>query len=320
MHDTSAAKAASVAMRSSEARMLSIADALPVMVSFIDCTYRYRFVNSRYEDHFGLDKSHFIGKSVEEMVGPAAYRVYLPFLERVSGGEPQVFEVESHQGIRPVHFFVKLIPQYDEFDEITGFHFIHQDVTDHKVENQRLSQLARADALTGLLNRSGFETAIVDAMGRSRHHMSAMALFYLDVDRFKAINDKFGHQIGDKLLRGFAARLLRAVRSADIAARLGGDEFVVIAEGVRSVDDVRSIAGKILRAMRPAFDLNGVTLSITASVGVAIYAGEDIKVYDLIQRADAALYRAKDSGRNCYAIDDDMHAFGSTSLITDMLR
>ncbi len=320
MHDTSAAKLASAAMRSSEARMLSIADALPVMVAFIDRDHRYRFVNSRYEDHFGIDKSQLLGKSVAEVIGDDAFRVYQPFFDRAAVGEAQVFEIESHAGLRPMHFMVKLIPQFDDFDHITGFHYIHQDVTDHKVENQRLSQLVRADALTGLLNRAGFESAIVEAMARSQHHLSAMALFYLDVDRFKSINDEHGHQVGDKLLRGFASRLVRAVRSADIAARLGGDEFVVIAEGLRNVDDVRSIAGKILRAMRQDFELNGSTLSITASIGVAVYTGEAVRVEELIGRADAALYRAKAAGRDRYELDDRMSTFGTTSLIAGDLH
>ena len=320
MHDTSAAKQASAAMRSSEARMLSIADALPVMVAFVDREHRYRFVNSRYEDHFGTDKSRLLGRSVPDVIGDKAFEIYRPFFERAAQGDPQVFELESHAGLRPVHFLVKLIPQFDDLDHITGFHFIHQDVTDHKVENQRLSQLARADALTGLLNRAGFESVIVEAMARSQHHLSAMALFYLDVDRFKSINDRFGHQIGDKLLRGFAQRLVRAVRSADIAARLGGDEFVVIAEGLRNVDDVRSIAGKILRAMRPDFELNGATLAITASIGVAVYTGEAVKVEELIGRADAALYRAKAAGRDRYELDDRMETFGTTSLIAGDLH
>ena len=300
--------------------MLSIADALPVMVAFIDRDHRYRFVNSRYEDHFGIDKSQLLGKSVAEVIGDDAFRVYQPFFDRAAVGEAQVFEIESHAGLRPMHFMVKLIPQFDDFDHITGFHYIHQDVTDHKVENQRLSQLVRADALTGLLNRAGFESAIVEAMARSQHHLSAMALFYLDVDRFKSINDEHGHQVGDKLLRGFASRLVRAVRSADIAARLGGDEFVVIAEGLRNVDDVRSIAGKILRAMRQDFELNGSTLSITASIGVAVYTGEAVKVEELIGRADAALYRAKAAGRDRYELDDRMSTFGTTSLIAGDLH
>ena len=317
MHDTSAMQAAASAMRSSEARMLSIADALPVHVSFLDRDYRYRFVNSIYETHFGRPRSQIVGRSVCELIGPEAYRSYAPFFERAATGQTQVFEVDSRSGVRPLHLLVKVIPEIDDDGRIDGYHFIHQDVTDHKVEHQRLSRLIRADALTGLLNRAGFESAIADAMERSRHHLASMALFYLDVDRFKAVNDRHGHQIGDKLLRGFSGRLVRAVRGADVVARLGGDEFVVIAEGVRNSDDVRSIAGKIVRAMRPAFDLGGTTLSITTSIGVAVYAGEAVAVEELIERADAALYRAKNDGRDCYALDDELQTFGATSLIAD---
>ncbi len=218
MHDTTASQAAATAMRSSEARMLSIADALPVHVSFLDREYRYRFVNSIYESHFGIDRSRIVGRTVCELIGPEAYRSYEPFLRRAATGQTQVFEVDSRSGVRPVHLLVKIIPEIDDHGRVDGYHFIHQDVTDHKVENQRLSRLIRADALTGLLNRAGFESAITDAMERSRHHLASMALFYLDVDRFKAVNDAHGHQIGDKLLRGFASRLVRAVRGADVVA------------------------------------------------------------------------------------------------------
>ena len=308
LHDTSTAKAGAAAMRSSEARMLSIANALPVLVAFIDCDYRFRFVNSRYEEHFGMARAEIVGQTVAALIGESRYQTYRPYLQKASGGEEQIFELESHAGLRPVHFRVKLIPQFDEGGVLTGYHFIHQDVTDHKTENRRLSQLARIDALTGLLNRAGFEVAIDDAMQRCRGHLSAMALFYLDVDRFKSINDEHGHLVGDALLRAFSERLLHAVRSADIVARLGGDEFVVIAEGLRNIDDVRSIAKKILRAMRPVFELNGMPLTITASVGIAGYTGDAMHPDELIKRADAALYRAKNAGRDRYDLDDPSHA------------
>jgi diguanylate cyclase (GGDEF)-like protein/PAS domain S-box-containing protein len=308
MHDTSVAKATSAAMRSSEARMLSIADALPVLVSFIDREYRYRFVNSRYEEHFGIARALIIGKSIAELIGETAFQFYLPHLERAARGETQVFELESRSGLRPVHFLVKLIPQFDDDRALTGFHFIHQDVTDHKAENRRLLQLAHADALTGLLNRAGFEIAIEEAMQRSRSHLSAMALLYLDVDRFKSVNDQHGHLIGDALLRAFAQRLLRALRSADTAARLGGDEFVVIAEGLRNIDDVRAIAKKILRTMRPTFELDGLSLTITATVGIAAFTGDAMRSEELIRRADTALYRAKNAGRDRYDLDDPSQA------------
>jgi diguanylate cyclase (GGDEF)-like protein len=188
----------------------------------------------------------------------------------------------------------------------------------NRLERVRLYQaLADTDGLTGLLNRRKSVEMIDVLLRMGRRQDQPVSLAVLDVDRFKSINDRHGHQIGDKLLRGFAARLVRAVRSADIAARLGGDEFVVIAEGVRNVDDVRSIAGKILRAMRSEFDFGGTKLSITASIGVAIYAGAELTVDELIHRADAALYRAKGSGRNCFALDDEMQTFGTTTLLSE---
>ena len=308
LHDTSAAVSAAATIRSSEARMLSIADALPVLVSFIGCDHRYRFVNSRYEEHFGTERSRIVGRTIAEMIGDEAFAVYEPYLARAARGEAQVFEVESRAGVRPAHFNVKLIPQYDDDRALIGYHFIHQDVTDHKVEQQRLSLLVQADALTGVLNRAGFESAIGLAMQHTRDHGSAMALFYLDVDRFKSINDRHGHPVGDRFLQAFAARLVRAVRGADIVSRLGGDEFVVIAEGLRSVDDVRSVARKILRAMRPEFDLTGTTLSITVSIGVAAFTGGPESAEALVARADLALYRAKDGGRDRYELDEPSRA------------
>ena len=303
LHDTSDAVSAAAAIRSSEARMSSIANALPVLVSFIDCDYRYGFVNSRYEEHFAMERSRIVGRTVAEMIGDEAFAIYQPHLACAARGETQVFEVESRAGVRPAHFNVKLLPQYDEGRTLIGYHFIHQDVTDHKVEQQRLSQLVQVDVLTGVLNRAGFEGAIGTAMQRTRDHGSAMALFYLDVDRFKSINDRHGHPVGDRFLQAFASRLVRAVRGADLVSRLGGDEFVVIAEGLRSIDDVRSVARKIVRAMRPEFDLTCTTLSITVSVGVAAFTGGPESVDALVARADLALYRAKDGGRDRYELD-----------------
>lgn len=317
MHDTSLAKGASAAMRASEARMLSIADALPVLVSFLDTSHRYVFVNSRYEDHFGIERSQIIGKPMAALLGDAAYQHYLPYLQGAATGETQVFELESRAGLRPVYFHAKLIPQFDEHRTLIGFHFIHQDVTDHKVEHRRLSQLIHADPLTGLLNRAGFEVAIETAMQRTREHGVAMALFFLDVDRFKSINDQHGHPLGDKLLRAFASRLVHAVRSADVVARLGGDEFVVIAEGLRNLDDVRSIARKILRSMRLDFELGGTQLSITASIGIAAYSGQAMKADELVKRADVALYRAKNAGRDRYDLDDPSSEQALASIESD---
>ena len=300
MHDISEAKTASTAARQSEARMRSIADSLPMLVAFMDRDCRFRFVNSHWEEFFGRPCAELIGKTIEEIAGNDVAGFYLPRFERAALGETVVFEREWDSGHARVHLHVKIIPQFDEGQGLIGFHVFHQDVTDHKVEQQRLSRLASIDRLTGLVNRAGFEAALDEAMHRSTASGKGLALIYLDVDHFKAINDTYGHPTGDALLRGFATRLTDSVRATDVVARLGGDEFVVIAENVRSIEDMGTIAEKILHAMRLPFDASGTALSITTSIGVAVFSDESVNADALIERADAALYRAKNSGRDRY--------------------
>ena len=285
------------AVRQSEARMASIADSLPMLVAFMDRECRFRFVNSRYEEFFGRSRSEIIGRTLEEITTTDVAAAYQPFFARAAEGETVVFDREATSP-RNVHFNVKIIPQFDDGQGLIGFHVMHQDVTDYKLEQQRLSQLASLDRLTGLVNRAGFEAALDKGMHRSAASGNAMALFYLDVDRFKSINDTHGHLSGDGLLRAFATRLTDSVRAGDVVARLGGDEFVVIAESLRSIDDVQCVAEKILQTMRRTFEVNGVALSITTSIGVAVFSGEAIEADALIERADAALYRAKHAGRD----------------------
>ncbi len=305
MHDISDAKAASIAIRQSEARMASISDSVPMLIAFMDRDCRYRFVNSRCEEFLGRPRSEILGKTLAEVAGDEPADFYRPHFARAAEGETLVFDRDLVSARHSIHFKVKIIPQFDEGQGLIGFHFLHQDVTDYKVEQQRLSQLAAIDRLTGLANRSGFEAALTEGMHRSTAPGNGMALIYLDVDRFKSINDTHGHPIGDALLRAFAARITGSVRATDVVARLGGDEFVVVAKHLRNSEDVKSIAEKILQTMRRPFNVNGIALSITTSMGVAVFNGEAITADGLIERADAALYRAKNAGRDRYVFATD---------------
>ncbi len=305
MHDITHAKEAQRAIRHSEARMASIADSLPMLVAFVDTECRYVFVNGLYEGFFGKARDAIVGRTVEDVAGADAVAFYRPWFARASHGETVVFDRErvDDKGAK-THFVCKIIPQFDDDNALIGYHFVHQDVTDFKVEQQRLSHLASMDRLTGVSNRAGFEAALDEGMQRAAANDSCLALLYLDIDGFKGVNDTYGHLAGDALLRTFAARVKAAVRTADVVARLGGDEFVVIAESLRSVDDARSVAAKILRAMRARFEVDGMSLAITASIGVALYRGEALDAHALVERADAALYRAKRDGKDRYAVAD----------------
>ena len=179
---------------------------------------------------------------------------------------------------------------------------IVRDITERKLGEARLIYLAQHDALTDLPNRTLFHDRLTQAMARSRRSKQIVTLMYLDIDHFKHINDKFGHSVGDALLRGFAERLNQCVRAVDTVARLGGDEFTIIAEGLHDARDASVIADKILRQMRLEFRLENSLINISASIGVAHYAGDDQSADAFIKNADAALYRAKEQGRDQYVI------------------
>jgi diguanylate cyclase (GGDEF)-like protein len=125
-----------------------------------------------------------------------------------------------------------------------------------------------------------------------------VALLYLDLDNFKPVNDRFGHAAGDHLLREVAARLRDTVRDSDTVARIGGDEFILLLPAVKSQDDVLAVGGKILQVLAEPFSLPGGTASVTASIGAAIYPLHGADGKELTRRADAAMYRAKELGRN----------------------
>jgi diguanylate cyclase (GGDEF)-like protein/PAS domain S-box-containing protein len=191
-------------------------------------------------------------------------------------------------------------PQRNEAGEVTHFISTGRDVTESMLIQGRVEQHAHQDALTGLPNRVLLADRLEQALARARWTKRHVAVLLLDVDRFKAVNDNYGHDVGDLLLRGVAQRLTGCVRDGDTVARLGGDEFAVILNDVASRDDVAQLAHKIFDSMRDAFTVGGRELSVTASIGVSLYPGDGDTGPLLLKRADAALYRAKAGGRNGY--------------------
>ena len=161
-----------------------------------------------------------------------------------------------------------------------------------------LSYLARFDPLTGLINRFLFGDRLQNAIARARREGGLVALMFLDLDEFKAVNDRFGHATGDVLLKQVSDRLLTSVRESDTVARLGGDEFIVILEGVQRVEDAGHVATKILKSLEVPYTLGHRILHVTASIGVAVYPVDDAD--ELLKDADIAMYSAKAAGRNTY--------------------
>jgi diguanylate cyclase (GGDEF)-like protein len=171
---------------------------------------------------------------------------------------------------------------------------------------EMIQKMATHDTLTGLPNRALFNETLNHAIAQAARHKRSLALFFLDIDRFKNINDTLGHPTGDRVLQEAARRLTAAVRTSDMVARLGGDEFVLLVEDHAAGDDLVDIATKVLAAFAPTFSVDGQELALSASVGVCAYpsGGEDSQ--ELLSSADIAMYRAKEQGRNrfCFYSED----------------
>ncbi len=165
-------------------------------------------------------------------------------------------------------------------------------------DQESLATMAYYDTLTGLPNRTLLQDRLHQAMIEADRHERLVALLFLDLDRFKHINDTFGHERGDELLKKVAKRLLGCVRPGDTVARPGGDEFNVALADVAKVDDVSRVAQRIIDAFSLPFELDGRELFITCSVGIALYPFDDRGIETLYRNADAAMYHAKDEGRN----------------------
>ena len=303
---TSALGERSAELQRSEQRLRAIADNLPVLITYIDSAQRYQFCNATYEQWFGVPGVRVQGQPVTDALGEL-YAERRPYIERALAGE----RVESERLVRlPTgerHLHALYLPHLEN-GTVLGFYALITDVTAIKRSEAELSRLARNDALTGLPNRRQFDERLHEAMARTRRTQDCMALLFLDIDRFKTVNDSLGHAAGDAVLQEFARRLKHHVRATDSVARLAGDEFVVILEGIHQADQAEQVALKIVRAIRDAFMIDGTALLVTTSIGVALFDGDATSPAELVARADAALYEVKRTGRDGYRLDRPLQA------------
>jgi len=177
---------------------------------------------------------------------------------------------------------------------------VAMNITDRKMAEQRVAHMAHHDALTGLPNRVLLRDRIQQAIAQGHRAGSQVAVLFLDLDRFKTINDSLGHQLGDRLLQSVASRILVCVREGDTVSRVGGDEFVIVVPGIATSGDGAAVATKILEVLASAFHLHGNDLHVSTSIGIALYPSDGADAETLMRNADTAMYHAKDMGRGNY--------------------
>jgi diguanylate cyclase (GGDEF)-like protein/PAS domain S-box-containing protein len=300
--DMTERKVAQQALEDSQRRLRLITDNLPALVAHVDREQRYRFLNGYIQRTHGTDIGTALGRTMREVRGEALYVQLQPHVEAALRGEPASFVYTDTIDGRALQYQSNYIPDIDTAGRVQGFYAMTFDITELRETQARLEQLARVDPLTGLPNRRQFEERIVQSMARSRRSNQPMAVMFLDIDHFKSINDSLGHAGGDAVLCEVARRLRDSVRVTDTVARLAGDEFVLLLEDVAGTADVDVLADKVIASIRPAFDVAGIARSVTTSAGVAVYNGDALDAPALLAQADAALYRAKQRGRDRYAM------------------
>ncbi|GGG82021.1 hypothetical protein GCM10011585_26900 [Edaphobacter dinghuensis] len=236
---------------------------------------------------------------------PASFGV-LTATAAVGDLEEQEWTLVRRDGSRtPISLAMRAVRS--DAGEITGFVGIAVDITERQQMLDYVTHLATHDQLTGLMGRALLRDKTVEAVERARRFGTKVAVFMLDLDHFKRINDLLGHTSGDQILVEAANRLRRSVRSTDIVARAGGDEFVVVMSDITSVADVDQCAANLVLKLSPEISVDEHLVKVTTSVGVCIYPDFASDVKHLFKRADAAMYAAKDNGRNQHQIfSEDM--------------
>ena len=278
----------------------TITDNLPVLISYIDRDEVVRFSNRTYKTWLNRDPAQALGRPLVDVMGPEMYSSRQEHIRNVLAGRLTEFQAVLDLPDGPRHHQVTYLPDTTADGRVAGFFALTMDITAMKRIEAQLEQLARHDTLTGLPNRRHFEEKLSEFL--LQREQEPFALMFLDIDHFKAINDAYGHATGDAALKHFSECLKASVRATDIIARLAGDEFVVLLPGLQKRADAEIIARKIIKNTRLGFTVNGRTLNLTTSIGIA-NASEAAVTSDLLfGSADEALYAAKSGDRATFKV------------------
>jgi diguanylate cyclase (GGDEF)-like protein/PAS domain S-box-containing protein len=298
------------ALRKNRHQLKDFLDSAHDLIQSVSPDGHFLYVNRAWMKTLGYTKKEISTLSFADVIHPDHRIAVLETFQRAMHDEPvsaveAVFHTKSGKAIAVEGRF----RCQSERGTVIAIQALFRDVTERKRWEETLEHQARHDSLTGLPNRTLLRDRLHDMLSRAPWRKSGLAVLFLDLDRFKTINDTLGHAVGDLLLKEVAVRLTSAVRYGDTVARLGGDEFVVMLADVAQPRDVVGVTQKILDVLSKPFLLDGHELSVSTSIGVSLYPadGEDPDV--LLKNADAALYQAKEQGRNnCQYYSRDMNA------------
>ena len=268
-------------------------------------------VNQAFTDITGYAENEVAGQNPRILKSgkhkASFYRIMWQTLLSTGNWQGEIWDRRKNGEIYPKWLSIHVVK--NSSGEITNYIALFSDITERKASFEQIKHLAHYDALTNLPNRSLLNERLDSAIAAGKRNNRKVAVLFLDLDRFKNINDSLGHFAGDLLLQAVANRLKRCIRGMDTVARLGGDEFVVVLNGIREASDAAHVAQKILESMTESIRIEGQEIVTTPSIGISIYPDDGQTHAALIKNADAAMYHAKDLGRgNFQFFTENMNA------------
>lgn len=274
-----------------------VADIAPFLIAFLDPNFIFRFANRAHVLWFQRPLDQIIGKPMDTLVDHVITTDYLEAMARALATDlPQTVLHERSWVGRSKFVELTFVAQLDASGQLEGYCLTARDATEAALQEQKLLLAARRDPLTGLCNRTSFRERLEQALGIVDSDASLLTIAYLDIDHFMHLNDRYGHDVGDQLLRELGRRIKAVLRPADTVARLGDDEIAVIMR-LKAADDVRIVGSRLLKTIREPFLINEHRIEVTASIGFAIAVAGD-SVSTLLERAQSALSEVKGGGRD----------------------
>ncbi|MGP0059327.1 MAG: EAL domain-containing protein [Beijerinckiaceae bacterium] len=303
-----------LALRDSREHLAQVIDTLPVMISATGYDGQILFINANETKFFGVDAANVVGVQSDVLFGEEAaarsFALDRMVFETGKALPPYEEEMIDLHGEKRV-FLASKAPLRNHADIVTGVLTSSLDITARKQTEANLRHLAHYDTLTDLPNRTLLGELINAMVARARRGSGNFAVHLLDLDRFKSINDLFGHSGGNRFLVSLSEQLSASLADAEMIARLGADEFAVVQGNVRETKDAEAFAQRILDAIHAYVDAEDQRLTTTASIGIAVYPSDGSDPEELMKNADLAMYKAKTKGGNIacfYAADLEMRA------------
>ena len=288
-------------LRASEQRFASTLDLAAIGIAHVSDTGRFLYANPRLCHMLGYSEPEMHELSVKDVSHPDDANVTDEMRERLRRGDIDSFKLEKRYTRKDgseIWVALTVAARRDPGGRRLYDVSVVEDITARKVAEERVQYLATHDGLTGLPNRAMFAQLVTLAVESAKRHDSKIAVLFIDLDRFKIINDSLGHDAGDVLLREMAARLRDCLRGSDVVARLGGDEFVVLLQDVSNPSDVSAIARQLLSAIMRPIEIHGQECRVTASIGICLHPDRGQEDHSVIKNADLAMYAAKEKGKN----------------------